>query len=211
MLNPTATSLFIQFPNLPRDNGSAIHTFYIALTANDYEKKTESIKIPLSNLVLNEEHIYGYTIGDLRADMEYIAKFACENGVGIGLWSPNSEVVSTMPPNEPDSPPNFFIEKYSCEYVSLKWNIPFDGGASILGYKLLVMTESNENHQYYIEVGDRTQKTLYNIIPGMKYRFGIVAYNCMGDSQLSSLTEWTLIPLKLEFMINSILNSTTSK
>lgn len=203
LIKPTSISLISKIYPPDNDNGSKITKYHFELYYADKDSKVFSIVIDPNTLELIDNSYYEYFIDNLRSDQEYNARIAAENSLGISSFSPFSLITSTLAPTEPVCPPFVNVVSYTSEYISIEWGVPFDGGAAILGYK--IMERINEEGEYtnMIEVGNKTQHIFYDIKEGNRYEYCVFAYNCVGDSETGAKTEIIKVPLRIEhIMIN---------
>ena len=85
------------------------------------------------------------TVGDPGA---YRIEARASNHVGGGEWSDAASVTVSMPPAAIDK---ISASRGSTGTVTLKWNVPFDGGATITKYEIDgAQYASNGNHQWAV-------------------------------------------------------------
>jgi|BEDMetMinimDraft_2_1075160.scaffolds.fasta_scaffold00042_21 hypothetical protein len=79
--------------------------------------------------------------------------------------------------------------------VTLRWNIPEDGGSPIVGYYVQEVVNGSSSVKF---LGNVTSVTFTDLIPGLRYLFQVFAANAMGNGSATSLS---LIPITTPSLI----------
>ncbi|XP_068439500.1 myosin light chain kinase, smooth muscle-like isoform X2 [Clinocottus analis] len=104
-------------------------------------------------------------------------------------------------PDPPASQP--VISQLSTESVVLSWTGPsYDGGSAVLGYKVEVQQEGQDEPESWTEVTSRCKSTTFHVRSGLQplgqYRFRVRAYNSAGVSEPSQESECVKMETKKE-------------
>ncbi len=104
------------------------------------------------------------------------------NSIGEGTQSPEIEIV--LPAIIPDAPLNPIISLVSVSGVTLMWEEPRDGGASITQYRIYRSTTSGAGYKF---IGSTIERTFTDgdIVSGTTYYYVISAVNAIGESEMS--------------------------
>jgi len=158
------------------------------------------------NKTINVGNVMSYTLGNLKDGITYYIQITPYNSLGNGI---PSNIVNATPASVPN-PPIVKI-KLGNDNATISWNVTFNGGFPILGYYLEV------DNQTISLSGDVSSYTLTNLTSGKLYTVGIVAYNQVGNSSISTISFIALakpnITISIIKEINGFLVSwnTTSK
>ncbi|XP_029312068.1 myosin light chain kinase, smooth muscle-like isoform X2 [Cottoperca gobio] len=95
-------------------------------------------------------------------------------------------------PDPPASQP--VVSKLSTQSLVLSWTGPsYDGGTAVLGYKVEVRQEGQDEPESWTEATSRCKNTTYHVRSGLEplvqYRFRVRAYNSAGVSDPSKESE----------------------
>jgi titin len=116
----------------------------------------------------------------------YKFKVIALNAAGQGETSDESDFIIAA--TIPDEPTNVLRIQAERSFITIGWQAPsYNGGTPIMGYK--VYWDAGQGGLFYQEVADDVFDTLIytedEVIQGTTYNFKVVAYNAIGDSQMS--------------------------
>jgi len=126
---------------------------------------------------INVGNKMSYTLSNLTDGITYYIQITPYNSLGNGT---PSNIVNATPASVPNPPIITF--KLGNDNATISWNVTFNGGFPILGYYLEV-----ENQTINLS-GDVSSYTLTNLTPGKLYTIGIIAYNKIGNSSISTVS-----------------------
>ena len=126
---------------------------------------------------VNVGNVTSYTLRDLKDGVTYYIQITPYNSLGNGI---PSDIVNATPASVPNPP--IIKVKLGNDNATISWEVTFNGGFPILGY--------------YLEVGNQTinlsgsvsSYTLTNLTSGKLYTVGIIAYNQIGNSSISTIS-----------------------
>ena len=131
----------------------------------------------------------------LTENHEYFFRVTAENKCGLGpsleLTSP---VLACDPVEVAAAPKDVKVGLIGKDFVDLEWNKPdWDGGSPIKGYQVVVMKKGTKDwKEIKVEKLDCKHK-ITNLEENMPYRFGVMARNKAGLSQVTVLSEYVTV------------------
>ena len=140
---------------------------------------------------INVGNITSYTLRGLQDGITYYIQITPYNSLGNGT---PSDIVNATPAAVPNPP--IIKVKLGNKNATVYWEDTFDGGFPILGYYLEI------NNQTIKLSGNVTSYVLTNLVPGNLYTIGIIAYNEIGNSSISTVSFIALAKPGLSISIN---------
>lgn len=116
----------------------------------------------------------------LLPSTSYSITVAAQNSIGFGLES-NSLVIQTSV-GPPSAPTNIMVSSITSSSMVVSWNVPFNGGSSIINYEITATAFLPQN---FTVGGSATFVSINGLQPATNYTITVVALNSIGRSASS--------------------------
>ena len=128
----------------------------------------------------------------LAENHEYFFRVTAENKCGLGPGLELKESILACDPIQvAEAPKNLKATLLGKDWVDLEWHKPdWDGGSSITGYRIVTMKRgTKEWKEFDVEKKDCKYKVT-DLEENQQYRFGVMARNKAGLSQVTVISEY---------------------
>ncbi len=130
------------------------------------------------------------TITGLEGAATYEARVRAKSAAGEGGWSPAASLATNAGlPNAPDTPTLLL----STNQITVQWTAPYNGGASITGFKVRYKASSSSTWSTHTFTSDGTtrQTAVASLTLNTSYDFQVLATNTHGDGAWSATATGT--------------------
>ena len=126
---------------------------------------------------------------------EYLFRVSAENKCGLGPSLELKEpVLATDPIQVPQAPKDLVVTSTGNDFVSIEWQKPeWNGGSEITGYQIVVMKHGSKEWKEICTNKQDCNHTVKDLEEGSQYRFGVMARNKAGLSQVCVTRDYVTV------------------